>query len=251
MSRLALITGASRGIGRAIAERLAQDGYRLVLLARQPEPLERLCEELVRRGIDAVPLVANLADRDALTELEQTVRELNVAVLVNNAGAGGPYQSLVELPIETWQDLAALNLDAALRLCRCVLPRMAACGSGRIINIASVYGLAGGSGSVAYTVAKHGLVGLTRALAVEWGPRGVTSNAICPGFIATEMLNNLAQANRERFDQLAAGIPARRLGRPEEVAELVAFMASDVAGYLNGAVIALDGGLSSRVPNSD
>lgn len=246
---LALVTGASEGIGRAIAERLATDGFRLALVARRPEALARACEALAARGCEARALVADLADAASLDRLEQELAGGDsIAVLVNNAGAGGPYRALVDVPAADWQDLVTLNLTAAFRLTQRVLPGMAAAGWGRIINVASVYALASGSGSSVYTAVKHGLVGLTRAVAVEWGDRGITANAVCPGFIATRMLETLRAADPEQHARLASRVPARRLGRPEEVADLVAFLASQRAGYVNGAVIAVDGGLSSALP---
>jgi NAD(P)-dependent dehydrogenase (short-subunit alcohol dehydrogenase family) len=247
---LALVTGAREGIGRAIAERLAGDGFRLALVARQHDALVQMGEALAAQGCEVRAFAADLADAGDLSRLEDELAAWGepVAVLVNNAGAGGPYQALVDVPAAAWQSLVALNLTAAFRLTQRVLPGMAAAGWGRIINIASVYALASGLGSSVYTTVKHGLVGLTRSVAVEWGDKGITANAVCPGFIATRMLETLRAADPEQHARLASRIPARRLGRPEEVADLVAFLASARAGYINGTVLAVDGGLSSALP---
>lgn len=247
---VALVTGATEGIGRAIAERLAADGFRVALVARRRDVLEEVREALAARGCEARVLAADLTDVESLGRLEEALRAWPepVAVLVNNAGAGGPYQPLVDVSAAEWHHLVALNLTAAFRLTQHVLPGMAAAGWGRIINIASSFALASGPGSSVYTTVKHGLAGLTRSVAVEWGDKGITSNAVCPGFIETRMLETLRTADPEAHARLAGRIPARRLGRPEDVAEVVSFLASTRADYINGALLPVDGGLTSALP---
>lgn len=246
---LALVTGASEGIGRAIALRLAQDGHRLALVARRGEALARVQATLAGAGARAEVFPCDLEDPDAAAATAEAVRERcgPPGVLVHNAGAGGPYQLLTEVAPPQLGGLIALNLTSALRLTQAVLPAMAAAGRGRVVSISSVFGLASGPGSAVYTTVKHALLGLTRALAVEWGPRGVTANAVCPGYIETRMLENLRAADPARHAALARSVPAGRLGAAEEVADLVAFLVSPRAAYINGAVITIDGGLASAL----
>jgi NAD(P)-dependent dehydrogenase (short-subunit alcohol dehydrogenase family) len=246
----ALVTGASAGIGRAIAERLAADGFRLALVARRRDVLEEVREALAARGCEARVLATDLASEESLGRLEEALAAWPepVSVLVNNAGAGGPYQSLVDVSAADWHGLLTLNLTAAFRLTQRLLPGMAAAGWGRIINIASSFALASGAGSSVYTTVKHGVAGLTRAVAVEWGDRGVTCNAVCPGFVETTMLETLRAADPDAHARLASRIPARRLGRPADVAEVVAFLASRRAAYVNGVTLPVDGGLASALP---
>jgi 3-oxoacyl-[acyl-carrier protein] reductase len=246
----ALITGASAGIGRAIAERLASEGFRVALVARRRDVLEEVREALAERGCEARVLATDLASEESLVRLEEALAAWPepVSVLVNNAGAGGPYQPLVNVSSAEWHGLVTLNLTATFRLTQRVLPGMAAAGWGRIINIASSYALASGTGSSVYTMVKHGMLGLTRSVAVEWGDRGITANAVCPGFVETRMLETLRTADPDAYARLAERIPARRVGRPEDVADVVAFLASRGSGYVNGAILPVDGGLSSALP---
>ncbi|WP_426732665.1 SDR family NAD(P)-dependent oxidoreductase [Myxococcus faecalis] len=245
---LALVTGASRGIGVAIAEVLAGQGLRVVLLARDEEALARQEAKLRASGAQAWSFACDLANEAALdatlARLESTVGV--PGVLVNNAGFGGPFHRADEVSRSEWEQLFGVNVDAVHQLCRWALPRMKAERFGRIVNIASSLGLFGGALSSTYAATKHALVGYSKSLGAEWGAHGITCNAICPGYIDTEMLAKAPPALRE---ELLRRIPAGRFATPDEVARLVAFVAGPSGGYINGTTLVVDGGLSSHLAN--
>ncbi len=248
MKQTAIITGASQGIGAAIAQELALHDFHVVLLARREAALALVCEDIRAQGGTCDFFVCDLsktADIEAFLHQLDQQRWPSPAILVNNAGWGGPFQTLEVLPEEDWDAIFDLNVKSAYLLCRGILPLMRAQGFGRVINIVSVYGSRGGAGSVAYTAAKHALLGMTRALAVEWGAFNITCNAISPGFIDTPMT---ALAATDFVERATADIPVQRYGRVEEVAKMAAFIAGSASAYLNGADIAIDGGLSAGFP---
>jgi 3-oxoacyl-[acyl-carrier protein] reductase len=212
----ALVTGASRGIGRAIALRLAADGMLVIRVSRTEG--EFPCDVA-----DAAQLRATLA------QLDRRIGAIDI--LINNAAYGGPLHDVEATDDDEWERYLATNITAPFRLCRHYLPRMKAQGFGRIVNIASVLGLVGAPQSAAYAAMKHALVGLTRSLALEAAPFGVTVNALCPGYIETEM-------TRAR-----PPVPAGRMGTPEEVAEFTAMLCRRESGYINGAALTIDGAL--------
>ena len=164
-----------------------------------------------------------------------------VDLLVNNAGLGGPFHTIVEVSLAEWEQVLGINVKGPFLLCRRLVPLMAARGWGRVVNIASVQGLRGAARSSTYSTSKHALVGLTRSLAVEWGDRGVTCNAICPGYVDTAM--GLDETRNPGITRSAmARIPAARQATPAEVAGLVTYLAGEEAAYVNGAVLPIDGG---------
>ncbi|MEZ4450996.1 MAG: SDR family NAD(P)-dependent oxidoreductase [Nannocystaceae bacterium] len=246
---LALVTGASRGIGRAIAERLA-DEHDLVLHARSAASLDALASAL--RGRAEVSIVAgDLGDEAGLQGVLAGLAALPrpILVLINNAGMAASRPALKTEPA-LWRSLLDVNLRAPFELARALLPGMIAAGFGRVINVASTAALKGYAYTAAYSASKAGLVGWTRALAVEVARSGVTVNAVCPGFtdtdIAADAVKNIARATRrspeEARGSLAAFSPQGRLLGPEEVAGLVAYLASPAAGGVNGQALAIDGG---------
>lgn len=236
---VALVTGASRGLGAAIAADLAAAGYLVAGVGRDGSALDRRATAI---GRDAFrPLVADLTDPVQLESLIAAVRRDvgDPRVLVNNAGYGGPYALLHETADTQWSQVMAINATVPFQLMRAVIPAMARAGFGRIVNISSVFGIAGGVGSAAYAAGKHALVGLTKAAAAEYAACGITCNAVCPGVCETDMTAGL---HGDAY--LAARIPAGRLGRPEEIAAMVTWLCSTQSGYVNGAALLIDGGLA-------
>ncbi|NOK09551.1 SDR family NAD(P)-dependent oxidoreductase [Corallococcus exercitus] len=243
---VAVVTGASRGIGSAIATTLARSGFEVALMSRDVAALEQLQKQLVEAGGHAWPLACDVANRaDVTSALDQLEAKVGVpAVLVNNAGIGGPFHRADEVSVAEWDLLFGVNVEGVRNLCQWALPRMKAQGYGRIVNIASIMGLFGGAQSSTYAATKHALVGYSKAIAAEWGAHGITCNALCPGYIETEMLAKAPAAARER---LLERIPVKRFGTPEEVAGLVAFLAGPAGGYVNGSALVMDGGLSAHL----
>ncbi|MEZ4456523.1 MAG: SDR family oxidoreductase [Gemmatimonadales bacterium] len=239
--RVALVTGARRGIGRAIAEALVRDGARVVVNAREAMQAAPVAEAL---GDAAVAMAADLRDPAAVDRMVAAIlaRFGRLDILVNNAAFATPTR-LPDLGLDEWQRSLEVNLTAPFLCLKAVLPSMRKAGYGRIVNIGStasktVSTLAGAH----YTAAKHGLLGLTRAAARELGPFGITVNMVSPGVTDTELVEETATP--ERIRQLeATAIPVGRIGRPAEVADLVCFVASEAAGYLNGAVLDINGGI--------
>jgi len=240
----ALVTGASRGIGRAILLELAAQGYAvLVHYGRNRELAERVAEEARAAGAPRVTLFgADLTDPAAAPALiEAAEAELGgLSVLVNNAGVTRD-NLLLRMKDTDWDAVIATDLTAVFRLTREAIKRMVRRRYGRIINIASVSGILGTPGQANYAAAKAGLIGFTRSVAKEYAKRGITVNAVAPGFIETDMTAALPEAVQKEY---LAQIPAGRFGQPEEVAKLVAFLASEDAGYINGQTICVDGGLA-------
>ncbi|QRO00388.1 SDR family oxidoreductase [Archangium violaceum] len=244
----ALVTGASRGIGAAIAEVLAENGFRLALWGRDEEALSRVEKKLTSTGAQVRSFLCDVADEAAVNAtLGKIEASLGVpGVIVNNAGYGGPFHRVDEVSKEEWDTLFGVNVDGVRHLCRWALPRMKAGGYGRIVNISSIQGLFGGALSSTYVATKHALIGYSKAIAAEWGPYGITCNAVCPGYTDTEML---AKADPGMRKELLRRIPAGRFATPEEVARLVAFLVGPFAGYINGSALVIDGGLSSHLAN--
>lgn len=241
--RIALVTGASRGIGRAIAERLTRAGATVCINYRaQHECAKEALRVIEEGGGHAFTHQADVSDKKQATDLVEAVlaRCGRLDILVNNAGIirDGLF---VEMSDEQWSAVMGTNLDAVYYCSRLAARQMLAHGWGRIINVSSVAGSSGGRGQVNYAASKGGLNALTRALARELAPRGVTVNAIAPGLIETDMSRPYLDVAAAKLRDL---IPMRRSGKPSEVASLVGFLAGEDAGYITGQIIAVDGGLS-------
>ena len=239
--RVALITGASRGIGREIALLLAEQGSDLLLVARASEDLERTRRECAERGAGAEAFPLDLGSAEALEkEIAEVVRRAGrVDHLVNNAGLTRD-GLLVRMKREDWENVLSVNLTAAFVVTRAVVPLMMKARYGRIVNISSVVGLMGNSGQANYCASKAGLIGFTFALARELASRNITANAVTPGFIETSMTAGLPEAARTA---LLSQVPLGRIGTPRDVAEGVRFLLSEAAGYITGTVLNISGGL--------
>jgi 3-oxoacyl-[acyl-carrier protein] reductase len=239
--QVALVTGATRGIGRAIALELARQGATVIGTATSEAGAQSIGEALGAQGFAGRGVVLDVNDGAAVEALvEATVKEFGaLSVLVNNAGITQD-QLAMRMKDEEWDAVIDTNLKAVFRLSRAVLRPMMKARGGRIINITSVVGSAGNPGQVNYAAAKAGVAGMTRALAREIGSRGVTVNCIAPGFIDTDMTKVLPEAQQAA---LKAQIPLGRLGSPEDIAHAVAFIASPFAGYITGATLHVNGGM--------
>jgi 3-oxoacyl-[acyl-carrier protein] reductase len=241
--QVALVTGASRGIGRAIALALGQCGAKVACAARNAEKLEETVAQITSAGGEAAAFPCDLTDAQAVWKLIEDVLERweSLQVLVNNAGI--TRDTLIpRMSDEDWDQVIATNLRAVFLLTRAVSRPMMQKRYGRIINIASVSGLIGNPGQSNYSASKAGVIGLTRSVAKELATRKVTVNAVCPGFIATEMTDALGSSI---LDQVKQRVPVGRLGTAEEIAEAVLFLASPTSAYITGQVITVDGGLTA------
>jgi len=240
-NRTALVTGASRGIGRAVALALARAGARIVVASNEPENNEKVAAEVRALGVEALPVFVDLAAAESIQEaFGATLKQWGrVDILVNNAGITKDGLA-VRMKAEDWDLVLSINLRGAFLASKLVLPGMMRERWGRIINIASVVGQSGNPGQANYVSSKAGLIGLTKALAQEVGSRNITVNAVAPGFIETDMTARLPQEVREK---MLAAIPLGRAGQPEDVAAAVRFLASDEAGYITGAVLNVNGGM--------
>ena len=241
MRRVALVTGASRGIGRGIALELAREGWDVCInYVRHREAAEAAAEQVRALGQNAAVIQADVADGAAVEAMaRQAERELGpISLLVNNAGVAGQMQ-FQDITDEQWNRYLAVNLGGARNAIRAVLPHMLSEKHGCIVNISSIWGLRGASCEVAYACTKAALIGLTRSLALELAPSGIRVNCVAPGVIDTDMVQVLGQ---ETLRDLAAETPLGRLGTPEDIAYAVAFLASDRASFLTGQVLGADGG---------
>ena len=237
--KTALVTGASGGIGGAIAKALHAAGATVGLSGTRVEPLEALAAELGER---AHVLPCNLSDAEAVDALPKQAIEAmgSVDILVNNAGITRD-QIFMRMSDDEWQSVIDVNLTSAMRLCRGVMRPMMKARWGRIINISSIVGATGNPGQVNYAASKAGMVGMTKSIAYEVASRGITANAIAPGFIATAMTDKLNDDQKETINKQ---IPAARMGSSEEIAAAVLYLASPEAGYVTGSTLHVNGGMA-------
>ena len=239
--RVAIVTGASRGIGKAIAKRLASDGCKVALVARNEEALNAVKGEIEQDGGVASTHVCDLADCNQFADTIQAIADENdrLDILVNNAGMTRD-GLLLRMTEEDFDAVIDVNLKATFIGCKTAARPMMKGRFGRMINITSVTGISGNAGQANYAAAKAGLVGLTKTIAKEFGSKGITANAIAPGYIETDMTAVLGDDIKKGVEQM---VPLRRYGQPEEIASAVSFLASDDGGYVTGQVLVVDGGL--------
>ncbi len=240
--RVAIVTGASRGIGRAIATRLAADGRHVVCVSRSQGPLDELVAEIAAAGGSANAMTCDISDFTAVAEMvEGAFKEHSrLDILVNNAGITKD-NLILRMSDEEWDDVINTNLKSVFIACRAAARPMMKGKFGRICNIASTSGLVGNSGQANYAAAKSGLTGFTKTIARELGKKNITANCVAPGFIATDMTKDLPAGVTEHIKGM---ISTRELGQPEDIAAAVAYVTSDEARFITGQTIAVDGGMT-------
>ena len=239
--RSAVVTGAGTGIGAATARAFAQAGAQVALIDRDAAGVTRTAEEIGLRGGEALAFTADVTDAFAMERLLDLVAEEwgRVDVVVNNAGIVRD-ATLEDVTDEDWEATLDVNLRGAMVVARAAVPHMLKAGRGRILSASSLVARTGNYGQTAYAASKAGLIGMTRVWARELGPRGITANVVAPGFIETDMVRSVPA---KVVEQIKARLPAGRLGRTDEVANVYLFLASDLAAFVNGAVVGVDGGL--------
>jgi len=244
--RVVLVTGAASGMGRATARLFADEGARVAAADVEAEGVARVVREIEEAGGTAAPFALDVSDAEAarLVVAEVVARLGPVDVLVNNAGISRFAPVDHETHPEAWARTLAVNLTGQVNLIRACLPHLAREGAGRIVNVASTEALGATAFGSPYTASKHGVLGLTRSLAVELGPRGVTVNCVCPGPIRTGMTEAIPEEAKRKFARRR--VPLRRYGEPEEVAHVTLALGLPSASFVNGAVIAVDGGMTAQ-----
>jgi 3-oxoacyl-[acyl-carrier protein] reductase len=242
--RIAFVTGASRGIGRACALALSADGAKVALASRQVDKLEEVAAEVRAAGGEAFVVSIDLASQDSIKEaFSKASREFGrIDILVNNAGLTRDGLA-IRMKRDDWDAVIQTNLSGSFFCIQQVLPGMMKERWGRIVNITSVVGESGNPGQANYVASKAGLIGLTKSLAQEMGSRNITVNAVAPGFIGTDMTASLTD---ELKAKLVETIPLKRMGRPEDIAAAVKFLASDSAAYITGHILDVNGGMYMR-----
>ena len=249
--KVAIVTGAGRGIGKALALQMAEEGARVVVndagvgpdgVGHDNGPAEQVVAEIKDKGLTAVANYDSVATMDGGDSIIKTALDSfgRLDILVNNAGMTRD-GLVLRMSDADFDEVLAVNLRSVFITCRAAARPMMRGRFGRIVNIGSVTGLIGNTGQVNYAAAKAGLVGLTKSLAKELGAKGITANVVAPGFIETDITAGLSPQQRE---QAAKAVPSRRFGRSEEIAHAVSYVASDLAGYMTGQVLVVDGGLA-------
>ncbi len=238
--KVVLVTGASRGIGKAIATKFAEQGAFVIGTATTENSAEQISKYIDANKYSGTGLILNITDKTSVEEFGNKLKELSAPnILINNAGITRD-NLLIRMKDDEWEDVINTNLTGMFRVTKLCMRAMMKDRYGRIINISSVVGLSGNPGQTNYSATKAGMLGFTRSLAREVGSRGITVNAVAPGFIETDMTNKLSDEIRESMiEQISLG----RLGQAEEVASVVEFLASDNAAYVTGQTLSVNGGM--------
>lgn len=241
-NKVAVITGGASGIGRAAVERFAQEGAALAIWDLSAEKGEALAAECRAKGVNACFFAVNTADADSVDAAAKATLEAfgRVDILLNNAGITRD-ATLLKMNETQWDQVIDINLKGVFLCTKALAPAMVAQGAGRIINVSSVVGLYGNFGQTNYAATKAGVIAMTKVWAKELGRKGITANAVAPGFISTEMV---AAMPEEVLAKMREKVPVQRLGKPEEIAAAFVFLASDEAAYINGATLSVDGGIT-------
>jgi NAD(P)-dependent dehydrogenase (short-subunit alcohol dehydrogenase family) len=243
--KVAIITGSSRGIGRAAAEAMADQGARVVISSRKPEPCEEVAKAIRDKGGEAIVIPCNIGRRSEVEALiEGTRKQLGpIDILVCNAAVNPYFGPLAEIPDEAFDKIMSSNVKSNLWLCNLAIPDMAGRNGGAVVIVSSIAGLRGSPMLGAYGISKAADFGLARNLALEWGPRNVRVNCVAPGLIKTDFARALWE-NPEVLAWRNERTPLRRIGTPEEVGGVIAFLASSAAGFITGEVLVVDGGVT-------
>ena len=240
-----LVTGGSTGIGRATARILAAEGAIVVIADVQDEQGEQTVASITEAGGRASFAHVDVADYDGVRELIATIVNNHGRLdgAFNNAGIEGPTAKILDVPLEDWDRVIRVNLTGVFVCMKCAVEQMVTQdGGGSIVSTASVAGIVGLAGAASYNAAKHGVVGLTRTVALEYASRNIRVNAVCPGFIETPMLDRVTDASVKIRDQLIGAVPMRRVAKPDEIGDTVAWLMSDKSSYVTGVALPVDGG---------
>lgn len=244
-NKVVIVTGAGNGIGAATAKLFAENGYRVGVLDINLDNAKNVAEEI---GSNALPLYCDVGNRKSVEEAIDTIEKKwgFIDTLINNAGIGGPFHRVDEVEDDEWDLVVKTNQKSVFMFTRNLLPKMKEKGYGRIVNVASIQGLLGSPYSSTYVSTKHAVIGYTKTIAAEWGRYGINCNAVCPGFVKTAM-----GARDDELDDYTKRVldksPVKVIARPEDIAHLIAYLTGDYSGYINGAIIAIDGGITSHV----